>query len=117
MLSSDIRSRLSSYLAREMSLEQFEEWFIPATWQVHTSGDLDAVELAGTIKLRLAEFTNGHWTEDELREQLIPLVTRYEIRTADAVLTTSSAEIIVPIILQPTIVSQRSDLFFDIQRV
>lgn len=109
MLASEIRQRLSRYLAQELSLTQFEEWFIPVAWEVSRSDEPDAVDLAGTIKLKLAEFTSGHWTEDELRGQLIPLVTRYEVRTGNAVLTTCSPEIMhVAIPLSGSFVDIRS---------
>jgi hypothetical protein len=45
---------------------------------MHEAGaSRDAVDLAGEIELRLSEFSLGHWSEDELRNKLMPLVRAY----------------------------------------
>lgn len=69
-----IRERLASYLAGEISRREFEEWFIPATWNKAHERNPVTAHLIGDIDLRLAEFSNGDWTEDELCEQLRPLI-------------------------------------------
>lgn len=69
----EIRKWVARYLAGEISLSVFEEWFIPATWNVEQSGNIEAVDLAHEIDLLLAEHSNGHWTESELREHFRPL--------------------------------------------
>src|SRR5712692_6815584 len=66
----NIRERLATYLAKEISLHEFEDWFFPETWDVDQLGDLALTNLVYGIKLRLAEFSNGDWTEDELRSLL-----------------------------------------------
>ena len=73
----EIRDWLARYVAREISLQDFEDWFVPATWDVHRGNDSVAVALVGEIKLRLAEFSGGGWKEEELRELLQPLAPPY----------------------------------------
>ncbi len=73
----EIHNQLVLYLAREMSLKGFRDWFDSATWDVEQSGNAAARDLAAEIDLRLAEFSNGHWTEDEFRNKVIPLVRVY----------------------------------------
>lgn len=69
-----IHNQLVRYLAGEITLDQFRDWFDPATWDVKPAGTTRLFQLAGEIDLRLAEFTNGHLTESELRAELRPLV-------------------------------------------
>lgn len=73
-LERQIREQLARYIAGEQSLETFAEWFFPATWNVHLRDDRAAADFAYEIGLRLAEFSNGDWTEDELKALLRPLV-------------------------------------------
>jgi hypothetical protein len=74
-----IRERLAAYLAKEISLHEFEDWFFPETWDVDQRGDLALMNLVYGIKLRLAEFSNGDWTESELHDLLRPFIERYDI--------------------------------------
>jgi len=67
-------TNLARYIRGSMSLDAFEQWLIPATWDVEKVGNPALIDLVSQIKLRLAEFSNGHWTEKELREQLLKLV-------------------------------------------
>lgn len=78
-LDSAIREKLSAYLAKEISLREFEDWFFPETWEADQLDNFSLMDLVYGIKLRLAEFSNGDWTEDELRGWLRPFVERYEV--------------------------------------
>lgn len=69
----DIHDHLAGYLAHETTLSEFEEWFVPATWGRATRELPGTAELIGEIELRLAEHSNGHRTEAELRQVLLPL--------------------------------------------
>ncbi len=69
-LHQDIFDQLEHYLAGQSSIAAFEEWFFPATWNVHKSGDTAAERLHGPLALHLSEFDRGHWTEEEIREKL-----------------------------------------------
>jgi hypothetical protein len=74
----EIRGWLARYLNGDISLHDFEEWFVPLAWSIEQTQNANANELAGEIELRLAEFSNGDWTEAELRTKLEPLVSIYE---------------------------------------
>jgi len=66
----DLRSHLADYLDGTHSLSEFRDWFDVETWGVAAEPDSLARQIAGEIELRIAEFTNGHLTEDELRRHL-----------------------------------------------
>jgi hypothetical protein len=65
----EIVSVLSRYLAGEETLADFQDWLAPLAWESDAL-DADAAELVDSVQLRVAEFTSGHLTEDELREEL-----------------------------------------------
>jgi len=69
-LTQAIEDRLQRYLAGEESLAEFEAWLVPETWDISPQSDRGAHDLATAITLRIAEFTNGDWTEDQLRDEL-----------------------------------------------
>lgn len=72
----NIRERLADYLASKNSLREFEDWFFSETWDIDEIDNTDSqtpVDLANlvyVIKLRLAEFSHGDWTEVELHSML-----------------------------------------------
>lgn len=74
----EIRDWLGRYLDEEISLRQFEDWFVPVAWGIPRTANQGTLGLFGEIELRLAEFSNGHWTEPELRAKLEPLATFYK---------------------------------------
>ena len=43
---------------------------MPRSWGIDAAGDIRAAKLANEIELFLAEFSNGDWSEGELREKL-----------------------------------------------
>ncbi len=54
-----IRERLAEYLASEISLREFENWFFPETWDIDQIDNPALANLVYGIKLRSAEFSNG----------------------------------------------------------
>jgi hypothetical protein len=72
----EVRTQLSRYLSGKSSLEQFREWFDVETWGLAAEPDSPLRQLAGEIELRIAEYTNGHRTEDDLRNLFQALLQR-----------------------------------------
>lgn len=65
-----IRQELYRYLVGEITLAEFEDWFVPTVWQHYGHADQPASELVGTIELALAEYTSSHATQEDLRHDL-----------------------------------------------
>ena len=78
----EIRDRLSAYLAGETSLRDFEDWFFPKTWDVDKLDDPALLDLVYQIKLDWAEFSNGDWSEKDLRDMLKSLVEKFTISSS-----------------------------------
>lgn len=84
-LAIDIHDHLARYLAEEMSLSEFWDWFMPQTWDVGHDVDQATAGTAYDIQLLLFEFSDDLWTEDELRDRL-----RWFARDYQTTLTSSS---------------------------
>ena len=69
-----IREALSRYVSGEISLVEFQEWFIPRAWEAIDTG-APVVGLVSDIELLLAEFSNADFTESVLRQALKPHAT------------------------------------------
>ena len=63
-------SRLTRYVASEATIRTFNRWFVPFSWGSDQWRDMKASELAARVELALAEFSNGHLTEAEVRAEL-----------------------------------------------
>ena len=84
-----IKDHLLDYLAGRITLEQFEDWFVLETWD-----EKEADHLATEIDLRLAEHSNGHLPEDQLKEEFRALhawtLPPRDFSTVEPTITTSS---------------------------
>ena len=80
----NIRERLADYLADRLSLREFEDWFYAKTWDIDDADNQTLTNLVYEIKLRLAEYSHGDWTEAELRT-LLPHQSKYIDRKAGVV--------------------------------
>jgi hypothetical protein len=67
---SEIREHLAQLLAGKTSLDDFEGWFVPYSWNIHKYGDEEAQRLAYAIEHELALFDEDC---DELRQGLTAL--------------------------------------------
>jgi len=67
---SEIRARLCDWLSGKRSLDDFEVWFVAATWDIHKSGDPEAEALTDEIELLLSEYSDGYLTSDDLKQEL-----------------------------------------------
>jgi hypothetical protein len=65
-----IRGQVRSYLDNQIDLDEFEEWLVANTWNIHQLNNPRAEDLTGAIEVLLAEYSSGDRTEDELREEL-----------------------------------------------
>jgi hypothetical protein len=70
----ELQDHLAAYLRGEMTLRQFEEWFVPTTWDARDENDPRVELVRNIIDARIAEFTHGDWDEDELKDLLRPFV-------------------------------------------
>ena len=107
----EIQKQIGRYLNSEISFDDFEDWFVAHSWNYHEAKNLIVLELVSEIELILAEFSSGHWTEDDLKERLRPFITTFTIDY-----TSGSAVLIRTLSGSSVSVSPLSpDLYDDIQ--
>jgi len=74
--SSQIKERLSRFLAGQIGLDDFEDWFVSNTWNIHLSGSIAAEDLTFAVEESLSEYSSKHISEKELRIELGDLIQR-----------------------------------------
>ena len=75
----ELRQELSRYLKGQCTLKDFEDWFVPRSWNFNQDTNPSLQKLVSQIELSIAEFSNGDWTEKELRQEFGIFMTNYEI--------------------------------------
>lgn len=70
----ELQDQVVRYLANRISLHEFRNWFDVASWEAEIEPNSRLYAMIAEVELRLAEYTNGHWTEEELREQMRKIV-------------------------------------------
>jgi hypothetical protein len=73
---SEIREQVAIMLFGEISLEQFEDWFVPATWDAHKAHDPESESLTDEIEMYLSEYTGGRLSPEQLRSGLAGIAFR-----------------------------------------
>jgi hypothetical protein len=109
MLDVEIRSHLIEYLLGRFSLDQLQEWLAVHTWDVHQTGLRFAQELAYTLQHRIAEYSNGDWSEDELKDLLRPLASVFEVDASGCLISSSSSDEVVLRAPTPRVVAVGTD--------
>jgi hypothetical protein len=69
-LETSIRQQLKRHLAGELTLDEFTDWFVSASWGVDPHDDSGASHLTYAIELALAKRADDVLTADELTTTL-----------------------------------------------
>jgi hypothetical protein len=98
----EIRKRLIEFLSNPDSLDDFEDWLVSNSWNMHADSSEEAQKLVSEIELRLAEYSDDHIDFDTLRRELVPYATDINIslsydKTAPTVVGASSSSTIAPL--------------------
>jgi hypothetical protein len=70
---SQIRSKLAEWIDGGISFREFEDWFVPETWNLENEVDPEAEALAADIDMAISEYGSGGSNKDELRAALAAL--------------------------------------------
>ncbi len=90
----DLREQLLDYLLKNINLDEFEDWLVQNTWNVHKWGSKETQDLAYSIEAKLAEHSGDHINEEVLRKNLLPLAQEYVAYIGSPQLSTSSSSTI-----------------------
>lgn len=70
MLDTEIRQKIADYLASEITLQDFQTWFVSSTWDMPALDNPRLIRVIGKVELWLAEFSIDHLTEDEMQYEM-----------------------------------------------
>ncbi len=74
-----IREHLASYLAGSESLDDFEDWLVATSWNMHRDSSEIAQHLVNEIELRLSEYSDGHLSDRALRRELSEILNNKSV--------------------------------------
>ena len=77
-----ILQQLDKFIRGDTSQEDFENWFLPATWNLKPKSDAITHDVAAAITLALAEFDSGHLDSSELKQRLREVRSQTQISAA-----------------------------------
>jgi len=69
-LSEQVSAKVVSFLLHQIGVSEFHDWFIPATWDIDSESERFK-RFVYRVQLVLAEFSNGHRNEEEVREEIL----------------------------------------------
>jgi hypothetical protein len=69
-----IRQHLTQLIAHEISLDTFSACFFAETLDIDNTSDARLQELVYNIKLLLAEYDHGDWSEQEMHQHFRDLM-------------------------------------------
>ena len=71
---------IMQYLNREIPREEFEDWFVGASWNVHKWGARGLSDAVWEIEAALTRYHAHTITESQLREILVLIVERLRVQ-------------------------------------
>jgi hypothetical protein len=69
------RRNLSAHLLGELSLDEFEDWLVQQSWDMHLDSTVETQRLVGAIELALSEHAKEDISARELHDRLVSLAT------------------------------------------
>ena len=69
-LENQIREALAKYANRQMTFDNFLEWFVPISCNIEQSKDSEAIRLAHQVDGILAEASSADWSAEDVYEEL-----------------------------------------------
>jgi hypothetical protein len=88
-----LREQLAKFLAGNLSRDEFEDWFVQSSWNMHEKADFETQRLVSAIELLLAENSSGHLLDKDLYEELRSLASIRIVRmptTQNVVISTGA---------------------------
>lgn len=74
ILEHEIREQLVALLERRVALDDFQDWLVERSWNMHLDSAAAAQDLVSGVELVLAEHSSHHLSEFEFRAKLLDLL-------------------------------------------
>jgi hypothetical protein len=78
----EIRQKLRAFLSRQLSLDDFEDWLVAHSWNMHVDSPAEAIDLVSSIELALSEHSSQHLDTSELRTRLFKVLDEIIVELA-----------------------------------
>lgn len=75
-----IRQKIDKLADGKLSLDDFQQWFVPISWNIERSKDPSLIALVYEIDGILAESSSAHWSEPVVREVLANAIRPFASR-------------------------------------
>lgn len=95
----EIRAQLAKTVMRQLSVDDFADWVLSNTWNVHKESTRETAELVASLELLFAERDDDAYTSDEVMkrlERLLNTITVY--RLAPRQVTSISSAVFRPVV-------------------
>jgi hypothetical protein len=66
---SAIRDKLNQLVGGKIALDEFEDWIVAESWNMHQHSDPIAQAFVSAIELRLAEYSDGHLSISDMIDE------------------------------------------------
>lgn len=73
---SQIRDKVNSYLRRDISVDEFEDWLVLQSWNMQEDSTKEARRLVGAIEACLYKYADNQIDQMSLREELRKLIEK-----------------------------------------
>ncbi len=70
----EVRQKLRAFLSHQLSLDDFEDWLVGHSWNMHVDSSAEVNDLVSAIELALSEHSSQHLDESELRSKLFKVL-------------------------------------------
>lgn len=80
----DVLAHLADYVLGNANLDEFEDWLVSNSWNVHQASSENVQRLVFEIESRLSEHSGGYVEEDVLRRALARLANRIDLNIGDS---------------------------------
>ena len=92
-----LREQVAQFVGGQISRDEFEDWLVQNSWNIHRGRDIAAQRLVYAVELRLAENDSGHLPELEFRAELKSLLNNVNFPASpdDPIITSGSCNVTV----------------------
>lgn len=73
MMLKELQDKVAQMVQGQISISAFKDWFMPYSVNAHQEQNREVRQGIGKIMGRLAEYSQQHLSEEELRQQLAPI--------------------------------------------
>lgn len=91
----DLREKVRAAVLREISIDDFEDWLVSNSWNMHQWAPPEVQRLVSYLELRLAEWSSEHLSDEALLGEFAVRLARLDAPVRPLVVRASEGVVIV----------------------